>query len=146
MNLNELHPASGSRKNAKRVGRGIGCGNGKTCGRGHKGQKSRSGGKVAFGFEGGQTPWQRRCPKFGFKSRVSFVSQDLPLSSLSKINEDKGVKITLEVLKKHNLVKSTVKFVKVYLSGKLDKSLLLDGIKVTKGAKAEIEKNGGSVN
>ena len=113
MKLNSLAPADGAKFTKKRVGRGIGSGLGKTCGRGHKGQKSRSGGKVGIYFEGGQMPLQRRLPKFGFKSRVSQFTDQITLSELNSLNDDT---VTLESLKKNGLVKKHMKFVKVILS------------------------------
>ena len=109
MKLNELTPIS-SNKSPKRVGRGAGSGTGKTCGRGHKGQKSRSGGKVQIGFEGGQMPLQRRLPKVGFTSRVNILTQDIRYDRLSIVKEKE---VTLELLKKYKLIKSKVKVVRI---------------------------------
>ncbi len=142
MNLNTLKPAEGSTSNRKRVGRGIGCGWGKTCARGHKGQKSRSGGFSKVGFEGGQMPLQRRLPKVGFSSRVGRVSAEIRLHELAKV--EAGV-IDVDALKLSNLVTKNVLHVKVMLSGVIDKAVTLKGIKVSKGAKAAIEAAGGKV-
>ncbi|AYQ57505.1 LSU ribosomal protein L15p (L27Ae) [Bathymodiolus thermophilus thioautotrophic gill symbiont] len=142
MQLNTLAPAEGEKRDRKRVGRGIGSGFGKTCGRGHKGQKSRSGGFSKVGFEGGQMPLQRRLPKVGFSSRVSIITSQVTLSELNKLDEKE---ITLEVLKQHNLVTKNIKRVKVMLSGEITRAVTLTGIKVTKGAKAAIEAAKGSV-
>ena len=143
MFLNTLAPNEGEKKDRKRVGRGIGCGWGKTCGRGHKGQKSRSGGFSKVGFEGGQMPLQRRLPKVGFSSRVSIITSQVTLSEIDKLEESD---ITVDVLKLHNLVTKNIKRVKVILSGEINRAVILTGIKVTKGAKAAIEAAKGSVN
>ncbi len=141
MYLNSLKPASGSKKSAKRVGRGIGSGTGKTCGRGHKGQKSRTGGKVMVGFEGGQMPLQKRLPKIGFTSRVSFVNDEIRLHELNRFDDV----VDLDALKKANLVKKNIKNVKVFASGEITKAITLKGIKATKGARAAIEAAGGKI-
>ncbi len=143
MQLNTLSPAEGEKKLRKRVGRGIGSGFGKTCGRGHKGQKSRSGGFTKVGFEGGQMPLQRRLPKVGFSSRVSIVTSQVTLSEINNLEEKE---ITVDVLKQHNLVTKNIKHVKVMLSGEITRAVTLTGIKATKGAKAAIEAAKGSVN
>lgn len=143
MQLNTLLPAEGEKKSRKRVGRGIGSGFGKTCGRGHKGQKSRSGGFSKIGFEGGQMPLQRRLPKVGFSSRVSITTSQVTLSELDKLEEKE---ITVDVLKQHNLVTKNIKRVKVMLSGEITRAVTLTGIKATKGAKTAIEAAKGSVN
>lgn len=142
MQLNTLSPAPGSKPAAKRVGRGIGCGSGKTCGRGHKGQKSRSGGSVKPGFEGGQMPLQRRLPKFGFSSRSGRFVAEVRLHELAIVEADV---IDLAALKAADLVAEHIKVVKVMLSGEIDKAVKLKGIKVTKGARAAIEAAGGSI-
>lgn len=142
MKLNTLKPASGSTKNRKRVGRGIGSGWGKTCARGHKGQKSRSGGFHKVGFEGGQMPLQRRLPKVGFSSRVGRVSTELRLHELALVDADI---IDLDVLKSANLITKNILNVKVMLSGTIDKAVTLKGIKVSKGAREAIEAAGGKV-
>ena len=108
--LNELKPNSDSKKNRKRVGRGIASGTGKTCGRGHKGQKSRSGGKIQIGFEGGQMPLQRRLPKVGFTSQKNIFTAELKYDRLKDVKESE---ITLELLKKHNLVKNKIRKVRI---------------------------------
>ncbi|WOI25965.1 50S ribosomal protein L15 [Cobetia amphilecti] len=142
MKLNTLSPAPGSKHAAKRVGRGIGSGLGKTGGRGHKGQKSRSGGSVKPGFEGGQMPMQRRLPKFGFTSAKSLISEEVRLSELALVD---GEIVDLETLKKANVLRDSTKFAKVMLSGELDKAVTVRGIKATKGARAAIEAAGGKV-
>jgi len=142
MNLNTIKPADGSKTDRKRVGRGIGCGWGKTCGRGHKGQKSRSGGFHKVGFEGGQMPLQRRLPKVGFSSRVGRVSADLRLHELENVDADV---IDIAALQAANLITKNILNVKVMLSGEIKKAVTLKGIKVTKGAKAAIEAAGGKI-
>lgn len=142
MRLNTLKPAAGSKKDAKRVGRGIGSGLGKTSGRGHKGQKSRSGGFHKIGFEGGQMPLQRRLPKVGFNSRMARLSAELRLHELEIPTADV---IDMDVLKKANLVPAFVTKVKVIMSGEIKKAVKLKGIAVTKGAREAIEKAGGSI-
>ena len=142
MRLNTLSPAAGSKPSAKRVGRGIGSGLGKTCGRGHKGQKSRSGGSVRPGFEGGQMPLKQRLPKFGFTSRKSLVTAEVRLGELAKIEGDV---VSLETLKAANLVTKDVRFVKVVLSGDIARAVTVKGLRVTKGAKAAIEAAGGKI-
>ncbi len=142
MHLNTLKPAAGSTKAAKRVGRGIGSGLGKTCGRGHKGQKSRSGGKPMVGFEGGQMPLQRRLPKFGFTARKSRFSAEVRLSELSSMEGDV---IELQTLIAANVVPADTRQAKVFLSGEITRAVTLKGVKATKGAKAAIEAAGGKV-
>jgi large subunit ribosomal protein L15 len=142
MNLNTLKPAIGQKTLRKRVGRGMGSGMGKTSGRGHKGQKSRSGGFTKIGFEGGQMPLQRRLPKVGFTSRVSFITSQVTLSQIDKLTEKD---INIDVLKKHNLVTKNISRVKVILSGEINRAINLVGIKSTKGAKAAIETAKGTV-
>ena len=142
MNLNSLSPAEGSKFARKRVGRGIGSGLGKTCGRGHKGQKSRSGGYHKINFEGGQMPIQRRLPKFGFKSRIGNYNAQVTLAEINKLDYDI---INLDVLKANSLVKKHIKNVKIILSGELLKAVKIQGLKATKGAKEAIEKAGGSI-
>jgi large subunit ribosomal protein L15 len=142
MRLNTLQPADGSKSDRKRVGRGIGSGLGKTCGRGHKGQKSRSGGFHKVGFEGGQMPLQRRLPKVGFVSRVSLSTAEVRLSEVAKIEGDL---IDLEALKKANVVTKSAKRAKIFASGNIDRAVTVKGIGVTKGAKAAIEAAGGKV-
>jgi large subunit ribosomal protein L15 len=142
MRLNSLSPAPGAKKNAKRVGRGIGSGTGKTAGRGHKGQKSRSGGKVRPGFEGGQMPLQKRLPKYGFTSRISRTTAQIRLSELNVVEGDV---VDLAALKGADLVKENVVRARVFLSGELKKAVTLRGLVVTKGAREAIEKSGGKV-
>ena len=142
MRLNSLSPAPGAKKNAKRVGRGIGSGTGKTAGRGHKGQKSRSGGKVRPGFEGGQMPLQKRLPKYGFTSRISRTTAQVRLSELNAVEGDV---VDLAALKGADLIKDNVVRARVFLSGELNKAVTLRGLVVTKGAREAIEKSGGKV-
>ncbi|WP_110648510.1 50S ribosomal protein L15 [Salinicola peritrichatus] len=142
MKLNSLSPAPGSKHAEKRVGRGIGSGLGKTGGRGHKGLKSRSGGSVKPGFEGGQMPLQRRLPKFGFTSRKALVSEEVRLAELAKVEGDVA---DLDSLKKANVLKDATEYAKVILSGELNKAITVRGLKVTKGARAAIEAAGGKV-
>ncbi len=142
MQLNTLKPAPGSTKTAKRVGRGIGSGLGKTGGRGHKGQKSRSGGKPMVGFEGGQMPLQRRLPKFGFTSRKGRFSAEVRLDEIQKLDVDV---IDLEALIKADVVPARTRQAKVILSGEISRAVTLKGVKATKGAKAAIEAAGGKV-
>ncbi|MBU2967207.1 50S ribosomal protein L15 [Amphritea sp. 2_MG-2023] len=142
MRLNTLSPAEGSKHAPKRVGRGIGSGLGKTGGRGHKGQKSRSGGSVKPGFEGGQMPLQRRLPKFGFTSRQAAFVAEIRLTELAKIDADV---IDLDALKKADIIKDSIKRARVILSGEINKAVTVKGLKVTKGALAAIEAAGGKV-
>jgi large subunit ribosomal protein L15 len=142
MRLNSLSPAPGAKKNAKRLGRGIGSGTGKTAGRGHKGQKSRSGGKVRPGFEGGQMPLQKRLPKYGFTSRISRTTAQIRLSELNAVA---GEIVDLAALKGADLVKDNVVRARVFLSGELNKAVTIKGLIVTKGAREAIEKSGGKV-
>lgn len=142
MHLNTLSPAPGSKKNAKRVGRGIGSGTGKTCGRGHKGQKSRSGGFSKVGFEGGQMPLQRRLPKVGFASRSAKLSAEVRLSELIKVDADV---IDLAALIKADVVPARTLKAKVIASGEISKAVNLKGIKVTPGARKAIEAAGGKI-
>lgn len=142
MYLNTIQAAPGSRKKAKRVGRGIGSTLGKTCGRGHKGQKSRSGGFHKVGFEGGQMPLQRRLPKVGFTSRVKKYSAQVRLNELNLLNAEV---IDLKALIEANIIPAFSKTAKVILSGEVSKAVTLKGIKVTAGAKAAIEAAGGKV-
>ncbi|RUM76425.1 MAG: 50S ribosomal protein L15 [Sulfurovum sp.] len=142
MKLNTIKPAAGSTQDRKRVGRGIGSGWGKTCARGHKGQKSRSGGFHKVGFEGGQMPLQRRLPKVGFSSRVGRVSTELRLHELAKVDAEI---IDIEALKAANLVTKNILKVKVMLSGTIEKAVTLKGIAVSKGAREAIEAAGGKI-
>ncbi len=142
MFLNTIQSAYGSRKNRKRVGRGIGSTLGKTCGRGHKGQKSRSGGFHKVGFEGGQMPLQRRLPKVGFTSRVKKYHAQVRLNELQSLNLDV---VDLAALIKADLVPSFTKKAKVIKSGEITKSVTVKGLAVTAGAKQAIESVGGKV-
>jgi large subunit ribosomal protein L15 len=144
MQLNELQPAEGSKRNRKRVGRGAGSGWGKTASRGQKGQKSRSGGGVRPGFEGGQQPLQIRIPKFGFRSRIGMVTGEVRTSELNGIEGDE---ITLQKLIAANVIRRDIRRVRIMLSGDVTRAVKIsgDGIKVTKGALAAIEGAGGSV-
>jgi len=142
MKLNEVRDNPGATKNAKRVGRGIGSGTGKTSGSGHKGQKARSGGYHKVGFEGGQTPIHRRLPKVGFASRTSEFSQEVRLSEINKLTDEL---IDIDALKRAGFVSPRALQVKIFLSGVIDKAVKVKGISVTKGAKAAIEAAGGSI-
>ena len=142
MRLNTLSPAAGSKKAAKRVGRGIGCGSGKTCGRGHKGQHARAGGFHKVGFEGGQMPIQRRLPKVGFIARKARFNTEIRVHELNNVDAEV---IDLIALKTANLIGQHIKNVKVIASGNLDKAVTIKGLNTTKGAKAIIESAGGKV-
>ena len=142
MRLNTLKPADGSRPDAKRVGRGIGSGLGKTAGRGHKGQKSRSGGFHKVGFEGGQMPLQRRLPKIGFTTAKGRATAEVRLGELAKVDGDV---IDLAALRKAGVIFFAIKRAKVIASGTIEKAVTLKGLMVTKGARAAIESAGGKV-
>ncbi|MBI1624327.1 MULTISPECIES: 50S ribosomal protein L15 [Comamonas] len=142
MELNSIKPADGSKHAKRRVGRGIGSGLGKTAGRGHKGQKSRSGGYHKVGFEGGQMPLQRRLPKRGFKSHLLKFNAEVSLSELDKLGL---AEVDLAALKQAGLVGSIAKVVKIIKRGELTKAVKLNGIGATAGAKAAIEAAGGSI-
>ena len=142
MYLNTIRASVGARKKSKRVGRGIGCTLGKTCGRGHKGQKSRSGGFHKVGFEGGQMPLQRRLPKIGFTSQTSRYSAEVRLSELNGLIADV---IDLKVLIDANIVPAFTKIAKIIQSGEVNKAVSIKGIKVTAGARISIETAGGKV-
>ncbi len=142
MQLNTHQPAAGSKKNCKRVGRGIGSGNGKTCGRGHKGQKSRSGGFSKVGFEGGQMPLQRRLPKVGFSSRKLKLSAEVRLHELVKVS---AATVDVQALIAANLVPACTQKVKVIASGEINTAVKLKGVSVTPGARSAIESAGGSI-
>jgi large subunit ribosomal protein L15 len=142
MYLNSISPAEGAKTSAKRVGRGIGSGLGKTGGRGHKGLKSRSGGSVKPGFEGGQMPLQRRLPKFGFNSRKAPLVAEIRLHELTLVEGDV---VDLEALKKADIVGEKIQRARVILSGEIKTAVTVKGLKVTKGAKAAIEAAGGKV-
>ena len=142
MRLNSITSARGSKTTGKRVGRGIGSGKGKTAGRGHKGQKSRSGGRIRPGFEGGQQPIQLRLPKFGFNSAMARVTAEIRLSELEKVDAEV---IDLKALKDANVISDNMKRARVMLSGSLSKAVTLKGIGVTRGARTAIEAAGGSI-
>jgi large subunit ribosomal protein L15 len=142
MKLNTLKPAVGAKKVARRVGRGIGSGLGKTAGRGHKGQKSRAGGFHKVGFEGGQMPIQRRLPKRGFKSLTQKLTARVRTNELNLVESDN---IDLLVLKSAKLISDNAKTAKVYLSGEVKRKLTIQGLLLTKGARAAIEAAGGKV-
>ncbi len=142
MRLNTLKPAPGAKRARLRVGRGASAGQGKTCGRGVKGQRARKGGYHKVGFEGGQMPIQRRLPKVGFRSKLAATRAEVRLSELAKL--EPGV-IDLAALKKAGVVAAGVERAKVVLSGKLDKAVTLKGVAVTRGARAAIEGAGGTV-
>lgn len=142
MELNNIKPADGAKKDKRRLGRGIGSGLGKTAGRGHKGQKSRSGGFHKVGFEGGQMPMQRRLPKRGFVSLTKADTARVRVGELASIGVDE---IDLLVLKQAGVIKASVTAARVYLAGEIGKPVKLRGIAVTKGARAAIEAAGGSV-
>ena len=142
MELNNIKPATGSKRDRRRVGRGIGSGLGKTAGRGHKGQKSRAGGFHKVGFEGGQMPLQRRLPKRGFKSAAKAFQDEISLTDLQRLSLDE---VDLLSLKQAGLVGQRAKMVKVVKSGELSRKVVLKGIGATAGAKAAIEAAGGSV-
>ena len=140
MFLNTIAPAEGATHARRRVGRGIGCGLGKTCGRGHKGQTSRTGGSIAPGFEGGQQPLHRRLPKFGFVSLKAMDRAEVRTSELAKVEGDV---VTVQSLKDANVINQNVQRVKVMLSGEVTRAVTLKGIAATKGARAAIEAAGG---
>ena len=142
MKLNELSPAAGSKKNRKRVGRGIGSGVGKTAGRGHKGQKSRSGGFHKVGFEGGQMPLQRRLPKRGFASRSARYNAEVRLYQVEVMKADV---IDLDSLRAEKVIGHDARQVKIINTGELTRAVTVKGLGVTKGAKAAIEAAGGKV-
>ena len=142
MRLNTLKPAAGATHPRKRVGRGIGSGLGKTCGRGHKGQKSRSGGMPKIGFEGGQMPLQRRLPKVGFVSRKAKYTAEVRLTELQLVGTDV---VDLAALQAADILGDSIKRAKVILSGKIEKAVTVRGLGVTKGARAAIEAAGGKI-
>jgi large subunit ribosomal protein L15 len=143
MKLNTLKPALGSKRERVRVGRGIGCTLGKTCGKGHKGMKARSGASHYLVFAGGQMPLHRRLPKFGFNSRKALTAQDLPISALNCFEDDSLV--TLDSLIEKDLVSNVTTSVKFYFSGELTAKVNLKGVRITPSAKALVEKMGGLV-
>lgn len=142
MRLNELKPAPGSRAQAKRVGRGIGSGLGKTSGRGHKGQRSRAGGFHKTGFEGGQMPLQRRLPKRGFRSRKAGDHAEVRLHELGLVKADV---IDLQALKNAKIITRNIKHVKVIVSGELAAAVTVQGLALTKGARSALEANGSQI-
>jgi len=142
MRLNDMKPANGSRKNRLRVGRGASAGQGKTCGRGVKGQRARKGGYHKVGFEGGQMPIQRRMPKVGFRSKMQKLHAEVRLDELAKVD---AAVIDLDALKKANIIPTFAGHAKVVLSGEIKKAVTLKGIGATKGAREAIEKAGGTV-
>ena len=142
MRLNDIKPAAGAKRAKRRRGRGAGSGLGKTGGRGHKGQKSRSGGGVRRGFEGGQMPLQRRLPKFGFRSRKSLVREDVRIVALEGLAD---VTVTLDSLRAAGMIAKNVKYVKLFGEGRLSRAYTVCGIPVTKGARAAIEAGGGRI-
>lgn len=142
MRLNTLSPAPGRNKEGKRAGRGIGSGLGKTAGRGHKGQASRTGGSIRPGFEGGQMPLQKRLPKFGFTSRLAAVTAEIRLSELDVIE---GEVVDIDALRNAGLINNNILRAKVFASGEVTKAVTLKGIGATKGAIASIEAAGGKV-
>lgn len=142
MRLNNLRPAVGSSRAAKRVGRGIGSGLGKTCGRGHKGQKARSGGSVRPGFEGGQMPLQKRLPKYGFRSRIGMRSDQVRLAELNGVQAEV---IDLDALKAAGIIQQHILQAKIFLQGDIKSAVTVRGIAVSKGARAAIEAAGGKV-
>lgn len=140
MRLNDLHP--GARQKPKRVGRGIGSGTGKTCGRGHKGMKSRAGGKVAPGFEGGQMPLAKRVPKYGFSSRIARRSAQLRLSDIGGVAGDE---VSLDSLREAGIVGPGITQAKIFASGKVERALKIVGLRVSRGAATAIEAAGGNL-
>ncbi len=142
MRLNDMKPAQGARKTRLRVGRGASAGQGKTCGRGVKGQRARKGGYHKVGFEGGQMPIQRRMPKVGFRSAMKAMSAEVRLDELAKIE---GTLVDLDTLKKANIIPTFADRAKVVLSGEINKAFTLKGVGTTKGAREAIEKAGGTV-
>ena len=142
MRLNDIKPASGSRPAGKRAGRGMGCGLGRTAGRGDKGHNSRSGGGRKAGFEGGQMPLQRRLPKFGFASRSAAFNAEVRLDALARLDAEA---IDMDALKAARLVHRRAQRVKIIASGSLDKAIAVKGLAVTRGARAAIEAAGGSI-
>lgn len=142
LKLNKIKPAKGSKQLRTRVGRGIGSGLGKTCGRGHKGQHARKGGYHKVGFEGGQMPLQRRLPKFGFKSRTAHLCAEIRLDELNQLD---GNTVELASLEAADLISSVHKQAKIFGTGELKKKFIVRGVRVTKGARAAIEAAGGKV-
>jgi large subunit ribosomal protein L15 len=145
MKLNDIQPAEGSKKNRLRVGRGASAGQGKTCGRGVKGQRARKGGYHKVGFEGGQMPLQRRLPKMGFISHVKPTRAEITLSTLAKLAAKSGGSVDLAAVKAASAVPAGIEKVKVILSGTITTAVTVKGLAVTKGARAAIEAAGGTV-
>ena len=145
LRLNSLGPAPGSTKTKKRVGRGIAAGGGKTAGRGHKGQRARSGGNVRPGFEGGQLPLQKRIPTFGFRSRIGMKTAEVRTSELAAVVANGNEVVDLASLKAANVVRKNVARARIFLSGPVVSAVTVRGVAVTKGARAAIEKAGGTV-
>jgi len=142
MNLNSLKPAPGAKTPGKRLGRGIGSGKGKTCGRGHKGQRARAGGFHKVGFEGGQMPLQRRIPKSGFRSQRALARQELRVSDLNRMTD---TVVNIKSLRAAGLIKATTKYVKIISSGKLEKAFTIQGVLVSASVKTELESLGGRI-
>lgn len=142
MHLNTLAPAKGSKVEQKRLGRGIGSGKGKTCGRGHKGQRARAGGFHRVGFEGGQTALYRRLPKFGFSSHIAPFIAEIRLSELNKLDGE----ITLDALRTAGIINASIQRAKIILSGEIKKAVVISGLLVTAGARKAIEAAGGTIN
>lgn len=142
MHLNTLSPQKGSKRRPTRLGRGIGSGMGKTCGRGHKGYYARGGSRYKAGFEGGQMPLHRRMPKFGFNSRKALVQTQVTLAELAQVPADK---IDLDALKAAGVVNQNIKFVKIFASGEIKQAKTIVGIPVTKGAREAILAAGGKI-
>ena len=140
--LNSIGPAAGSKKTKRRVGRGAGSGWGKTAGRGQKGQKSRSGGGVRPGFEGGQQPLKQRVPKFGFRSRIGLVTTEIRLSEINGLSDDV---VDMDVLIANNITSRNMKRARVILSGEISRPVTIKGLSVTKGARVAVEAAGGKV-
>lgn len=142
MNLNTIKPAPGSKTKPKRLGRGIGSGKGKTCGKGHKGQHARAGGYHKVGFEGGQMPLQRRIPKSGFNSQMALTRSEVRLSDLTKIEGDT---VDMDTLKTAGIINANVKTAKIILAGTIERAFTVRGVRLTAGARQAIEKVGGKV-
>ena len=142
MNLDNIPTIKGATHSTKRLGRGHGSGHGKTSGKGHKGQKARSGGGIRIGFEGGQMPLQRRLPKFGFTSRKSLTRDEIRSAELNKIQGDE---VTMETLRQARLIGENIKDVKIILAGEITRAMTVKGLKITKGAQAAVEAAGGKV-
>ncbi|PLK59027.1 50S ribosomal protein L15 [Candidatus Palibaumannia cicadellinicola] len=142
MRLNTISPSQGAKHQSKRKGRGIGSGLGKTSGRGHKGQKSRSGCSIHRGFEGGQMPLHRRLPKFGFTSRKAMVTAEIRISDLAKVKSDW---INLDMMKAAKIIRTNVKFAKIIRSGEIKRAITVHGLRVSKGARVAIEAVGGKI-